>query len=59
MKAEVRVVITYQDMIGLAKERLKGRCALPMLRPATEEINYDEDADEWAVSWELKGENDE
>jgi len=58
MKAEVRVVITYQDMIGVAKERLDG-VSDTVLNPATEEINYDEDLDEWVVSWELKEESDE
>jgi|TARA_R100000084_G_scaffold22967_1_gene8190 hypothetical protein len=60
MKAEARVVITYKDMVELAKNKLGGsRVNDTMLLDFTEEINYDEDADEWVVSWELKGGNDE
>ena len=60
MKAEVRVVITYKDMIELAKNKLGGsRVNDTMLRAVTEEINYDEDADEWLVSWELNGSKEE
>lgn len=60
MKAEVRVVITYKDMIELAKNKLGGsRVNDTMLRAVTEEIRYDEDADEWLVSWELNGSKEE
>tara|TARA_R100001591_G_scaffold21287_1_gene30371 strand:- start:5071 stop:5274 length:204 start_codon:yes stop_codon:yes gene_type:complete len=60
MKAEVRVVITYKDMIELAKNKLGGSLAsYTMLRAVTEEINYDEDGDEWLVSWELNGSKEE
>lgn len=60
MKAEVRVVITYKDMIELAKNKLGGsRVNDTMLLDFTEEINYDEDDDEWVVSWELNGSKEE
>jgi hypothetical protein len=60
MNAEVRVVITYEDMIELAKNKLGGSWVNDtMLRTCTERINYDNAADEWLVSWELNGSKEE
>ena len=60
MKAEARVVITYKDMVELAKKKLGGSWANDtMLRTWTVSINYDNVADEWLVSWELNGSKEE
>ena len=60
MKAEARVVITYKDMVELAKKKLGGSWANDtMLRTCTVSINYDNVADEGLVSWELNGSKEE
>ena len=53
-------MITYKDMVELAKKKLGGSWANDtMLRTCTVSINYDNVADEWLVSWELNGSKEE
>jgi|TARA_R100000084_G_C4569168_1_gene108333 hypothetical protein len=63
MKAEVRVVFTYDDMVAMAMEKLKAQGFdinnMGAMSGHVEYVEYNDEADEYSVSFQLKRSGDE
>ena len=60
MKAEVRVVFTHKDMVTMAMDKLKAQgLGVDNVETLCGYVEYNDETDEYSVSFQLKRSGDE